>query len=234
MPFCVEIENQALVGAASSESICIAADSTRPDETRFRHPCDNSRDLEDKAMMRRVQDGDLAALGILFDRYSGVVFGVAKRILRDPTEAQDTVQDVFLYVLRRGCLFDPARGTVATWVLQVTYSTSFNRLKRHKVRLSARHVSIDAASHIADPGMGPERTTERICAGQIVRLALTELTEAQRETLCLYFFEGHSLLEISIKRNETLGNTRHHYHRGIERLRRVVAEEPQAIRNSNR
>jgi RNA polymerase sigma-70 factor, ECF subfamily len=130
---------------------------------------------------------------------------------------------VFLYIIRRGCLFDPDRGTVVTWVLQVTYSTSSNRLKRHKIRLTARHVSIDVARHIPDPAMGPERTTERICAGQVVRLALMQLSEAQRETLCLHFFEGHSLLEISKRRRERLGNTRHHFYRGIENLRRAIA-----------
>jgi DNA-directed RNA polymerase specialized sigma24 family protein len=67
------------------------------------------------------------------------------------------------------------------------------------------------------------RATEKLSARKVVHLALMELTEPQRETLCLYFFEGYSLLEVSRKRNEALGNTRHHFYRGMAALRAVMA-----------
>jgi len=188
------------------------------DDTLYTHPsCRLRRDLSDKATMRLVQGGCVEGVGLLFERYSRLVLSVATRILRDRAEAQDLLQDVFLYILRRGSMFDSARGTVVSWVLQLTYSKSLNL----RTRLG-RHVPIDLATHEADPEMGPERVTEKLSAGKVVRLALAELTEAQRETLYLYFFEGYSLVEVSGKRSEPLGNTRHHYYRGIAALRSVI------------
>ena len=181
------------------------------------------RDLKDKTIMRRVQAGDAAALGILFERYSRLVLNGAMRILRDRAEAQDLLQNVFLYILRRGCMFDPARGTVASWVLQLTYSRSLNRRNGYLTRLSLREVPVHVATDLADPETGADRATEKLSARKVVRLALAELTEAQRETLYLYFFEGYSLLEVSRKRNESLGNTRHHFYRGLVALRSLLA-----------
>jgi RNA polymerase sigma-70 factor (ECF subfamily) len=114
------------------------------------------RDLKDKTIMRRVQAGDAAALGILFERYSRLVLNGAMRILRDRAEAQDLLQNVFLYILRRGCMFDPARGTVASWVLQLTYSRSLNRRNGYLTRLSLRAVPVHVATDLADPETGAD------------------------------------------------------------------------------
>src|ERR1700733_12916195 len=138
--------------------------------------CRLRRDLSDQATIRLVQDGHVEGVGLPFERFSRLVLSVAMRILRDRAEAQDLLQDVFLYIVLRACTFDPARGTVASWVLQLTYSKSLNRRNRHLVRLSASQVPIDLATHIADPEMGPERVTEKLSAGEVVRLALAELT----------------------------------------------------------
>jgi RNA polymerase sigma-70 factor (ECF subfamily) len=193
------------------------------DDTLYTHPsCTLRRDLNDKATIRLVQNGHVEGVGLLFDRYSRLVLSVATRILRDRAEAQDLLQDVFVHILRRGCMFDPARGTVVSWVLQLTYSKSLNHRDRYMAPLSARQVPIDLATHIANPEMGSERTTEKLSAQKVIRLALAELTKAQRETLCLYFFEGYSLLEVSRKRNESLGNTRHHFYRGMAGLRSLL------------
>jgi RNA polymerase sigma-70 factor (ECF subfamily) len=169
--------------------------------------------------MDLVRSGDPEALGLLFERYSRLVLSVALRILQDHAEAEDLRQDVFVYLLRRACMFDPTRGSVASWVLQVSYSKSLNRRHRRAFGPWAARVGIDLAQHLADPETDPEQVTERLSAGRIVRLALVELTRAQRETLRLYFFEGCSLREICRKRNESLGNTRHHFYRGMSALR---------------
>jgi RNA polymerase sigma-70 factor (ECF subfamily) len=112
------------------------------------------RDLKDKTIMRRVQAGDAAALGILFERYSRLVLNGAMRILRDRAEAQDLLQNVFLYILRRGCMFDPARGTVASWVLQLTYSRSLNRRNGYLTRLSLKGSSGSCGNRFSGPGNG--------------------------------------------------------------------------------
>ena len=197
----------------------------RNDRQHFVHSSffQTENDFDDNATIRLVQNGHVEAVGLLFERYSRLVLSVTTRIVRDRAEAQDLLQDVFLHVLRKGLMFDPARGTVASWVIQVAYSKSLNRRGRYMSKLSVNQVPIDAATHIADSESGSDRTTEKLSAREVVRQALPELTEAQRETLYLYFFEGYSLLEVSRKRNENLGNTRHHFYRGMAALRLLLA-----------
>src|SRR5262245_54069104 len=85
--------------------------------------------------MEELKGGHVDALAVLFDRYRRLVFTVAKRILRDPAEAEDLTQDVFIEIYRKANLFDPRKGCVKAWVLQYAYHRSFNR-RRY---LSLRH-----------------------------------------------------------------------------------------------
>jgi RNA polymerase sigma-70 factor, ECF subfamily len=176
----------------------------------------------DESAMRLVQNGDAEAMRDLFSRYSRPVLSLAMRILRNRAEAQEVLQDVFLYIHRKSALFDPARGTVASWVLQVAHSKSLNRRKQTYAAPSSSPVPISMLDRLPDPDMGPERVVDRLSAGRLIQIALAELPEHQRETLWLYFSDGYSLREISRRRKERLGNTRHHFYRGIEILRRTV------------
>jgi RNA polymerase sigma-70 factor, ECF subfamily len=179
----------------------------------------------EEAVMRRVQSGDRDGLADLFERYSRPVLRLATRMLRNSADAQEVVQEVFLYIHRKSDRFDPARGSVGTWVLQVAYTRSLNRREQLYSPLSSARVPVENLDEFADREAGAERTMEKLCARQIVDHLLTQLTEDQSETLRLYFVEGYTLREISRLRNQAPGNTRHHYHRAIEKLRKVVAEE---------
>lgn len=171
--------------------------------------------------MRRAQQGDQAAFGVLFERYSRLVFGIALRILQDATEAEEALQDVFLHILRKSHVFNPGRGTVFSWVVQVAYSRSLNRRKHCRGPLALR-IPLQSLDDMADPLTGPRQVVRKVLASRLMDPAGAELTRQQRETLWLYFFAGYTLREISAKRCETLGNTRHHYYRGIENLRRAL------------
>jgi RNA polymerase sigma-70 factor, ECF subfamily len=183
---------------------------------------DSARSGRDEVAMRRVQRGDAEAFGHLFQRYSRPVLSLAMRILQNRAEAQDVLQDVFLYIHRKSGIFDSSRGTVASWVLQVAHSKSLNRLKRFRTGPLAWPVPISTINQVADAKIGPERVTEMVLAEKVVQRALGELAECQRETLRLYFFEELTLREISARRNESMGNTRHHYYRGIRKLRSAI------------
>ena len=77
--------------------------------------------------MMQVQGGDEGALGQLFDRHAQTVLGIGMRVLRDPGEAQELVQDVFLQVYQKRHLFDPEKGTARAWLLQTAYHKAFDR-----------------------------------------------------------------------------------------------------------
>ena len=181
----------------------------------------------DEDAMRLVQNGDAEAMSHLFNRYSRPVLSLAMRILRNRAEAQEVLQDVFLYIHRKSALFDPGRGTVASWVLQVAYSKSLNRRKRVYAAPSSSPVPISVADRLPHPDMDPQRVVEQLSAGKLMQLALAHLPEHQRETLWLYFSDGYSLREISRRRKERLGNTRHHFYRGIKNLRRAIVANEQ-------
>src|SRR5262245_22638930 len=85
------------------------------------------QDLSDEEIIAQVRQGHPDALLILFDRFHRLVLKVALRILRDPGEAEDLMQDVFFEIFNKADQFDAARGSVKTWVLQYAYHRSLNR-----------------------------------------------------------------------------------------------------------
>jgi RNA polymerase sigma-70 factor (ECF subfamily) len=179
---------------------------------------------DDESIMHLVQRGEREALGLLFDRYSRLILNVATRILRDATEAQDVVQDVFLYVHRKSEIFDPNKGSVSSWLIQITYSRAINRRHRLNARAQADCSRIEDLADLADVHLSLERVADTLTIRGLVEQALKEVTERQRQTLRMYFFEGYSLREISTHLNENFANTRHHYYRGVEKLRAMLKD----------
>lgn len=153
----------------------------------------------------------------LFQHYSRLVFFIASRILRDPTEAEDVVQDVFLYVQRNLNLFDPAKGTAKSWIIRISVTRALDR----KIHLSRRwfyeHAPSDALSLHAS--VDTEREIEIRLNRKLLDAAFSELTGAQRRTLEFFFFDGMNLRDISDHMRQPLGSVRHHLYRGLKRLR---------------
>ena len=179
-------------------------------------------DLDDETVMCLVQRGDREALGVLFDRYSRLIQSVGTRILRDAVEAQDLVQDVFLYAHRSSHIFDPARGPLASWLIQIAYSRAFTRREYLSARAKADCSRIEELADLESVDISLERLADTLSARDLVQKALLELTERQQQTLRMYFFEGYSLREISTKLDDSFTNTRHHYYRGIEKLKTIL------------
>jgi RNA polymerase sigma-70 factor, ECF subfamily len=222
------------------EEVCKSSSGSRsrPSGIRSFKPASRKRRksvpiCRDEHVMHLVQSGDADAMGHLFERYSRPVLSLAMRILRNRADAQEVLQDVFLYIHRKSALFVPARGTVASWVLQVAYSKSLNRRRQVYAAPSSSPVGMSVLDHLTHPDMDPQRVVDKLSAGKLVRLALPDLPEHQRETLWLYFSDGYSLREISKRRKERLGNTRHHFYRGIETLRRTILANAQTAGNEN-
>ena len=198
-------------------------------------PRSEDRDIpfDDEALMARVQTGDMEALGVLFDRYSRLVFGVAARILRDVSEAEEIVQDTFIYIYNKGPRFDPMKGSFRSWLVHIVYCQSFNR--RDYLNARRFYSSCDIAD-VVDSIPSNECVESNAQTTQLrgrLKQAFSELNERQRRTLELFFFEGHSLREISSHLDEPLGNVRNHYYRGLNRLREVFTHARSAIRNGS-
>jgi len=174
----------------------------------------------DEDAMARLQAQDSTALNCLFDRYAHLVLSIALRILRDYGEAEEIVQDVFLYVYRKSTLFDPSRGTAKAWIVQIAFHRALDR----KAHLARRGFYLGTDIDPLHDTLLDQTDVEREIGAEMNRLhlerAFEELPEVQRRTLDLFYFQGLELREISERLNEPLGNVRHHFYRGLERLRK--------------
>ena len=188
--------------------------------------CSNALDLSDEALIARICDGDKDALASLFGRYSRIVRSVAYRVLKDAAEADDLLQDLFILIQRKCGLFDASRGRARFWILQIAYHYALAR-RRH---LNSRHfytlVDIeDVENQISESGSGNSRQRyedDRLLGNSSLNRIFHGLSADQQETLRLFFVEGYTLPEIAAKLNQPHGNVKHHYFRGLEKLRKHV------------
>lgn len=191
-------------------------------------------EISDEALMIRICDGSREALAVLFRRYARLVRTVAMRILRDDSEADDLLQDVFLFVHRNCAIFDSSRSALRSWIVQLTYSRAIDRRRylnsRHfytRVDLDGVADLLDSRSESREDGTHPNS----VVGNATVAGLLDSLTEDQRNTLSLHLFDGYTFAEIAAKLNQSVGNIRNHYYRGLDKLRKQVFPEKLPGRN---
>jgi RNA polymerase sigma-70 factor (ECF subfamily) len=196
-------------------------------DTRPR-PADHcAAEPDDETLMRRLQESDVEALGLLFHRYSKLTLGIARRVLRDNDEAEDLVQDIFLFLYFKSKLFDPSKGSARSWVIQVTYHRAYDRRRYLSVRSFYDRTEVGDGNKALLSAINPnaENTEEFFAWQSFLRPAFEELSEDQRTTVTLYFYEGYTLREISKKVGRSFGNVQHDYYRGMDRLRKYVFDK---------
>jgi RNA polymerase sigma-70 factor (ECF subfamily) len=181
----------------------------------------------DEALMALICEGDKEALASLFRRYARVIRGVAYRVLRDASEADDLLQDIFLLVHRICGTFDSAKGSAKFWILQMTYRRAISRRRYLTSRHFYSRLDLDqAADRLGD---APSKSANgnsldgALDRKQAWESWLAELSESQRQTLHLFFFEGYTFEEIASKTGQTVGNARNHYYRSLQKLRKQIS-----------
>lgn len=186
-----------------------------------------AREMSDEELLSLLRGGDPRALETLFFRHSSLVQSIAQRILGDIGEAEEVVQECFLYVYRKVLAFEPSRGSVKVWIVQVAYSRARDRRAHLLRRGYYAHKNIDSPE-LQDILMNledAEREIEaRLDLGRLQH-AFDDLSAVQRETINLYYFEELGIKEISERLQEPFGNVRHHFYRGLERLRKSALIE---------
>jgi len=198
--------------------------ATSRDDERASRPTEISE--TDETLIVRVQIGDREALSLLFRRYAHSIRNIGRRILRDSAEAEDLVQEVFLYIHKKSGLFDNTKGPARSWIVQVAYTQAFLRrreLKAHGFYLSGITDKPVECRQASDKGAEYDQSVEGLFGRNGWREILDALTEEQRETLRLHFFEGFTFDEIAEKLGQSYANVRNHHYRGLEKLRRYLA-----------
>ena len=182
-------------------------------------------DLSDEGLMMQVCAGSMEALAVLFRRYARLVRTVAMRILRDDSEADDLLQEVFLFVHRNCSVFDSSKSVLRSWIVQTTYHRAIDRRRYLNSRHFYTRLELDDATGLVDPRSEKREDVipfDSLVGNTTMQGLLDSLTEDQRNTLSLHFVEGYSFDEIAAKLDQSLGNIRNHYYRGLEKLRKQV------------
>jgi RNA polymerase sigma-70 factor (ECF subfamily) len=173
----------------------------------------------DEDLINQVSNGSKEALALLFRRHAQSVFNVASRILRDEAEAEDLLQELFLFVFQKANLFDRTKSTAVSWIIQMTYHRAIDRRRYLHAR---RHYDVQEFVEERQQPTALQTSIDEITARSLLATLRDELAPDQLQTLELHFFEGYTFHEIAEKTGQTLGNVRHHHYRGLERLRSFV------------
>jgi RNA polymerase sigma-70 factor, ECF subfamily len=179
---------------------------------------------QDEVLLTRLQAGDQEALGDLFQRHKRVVRGLAVRILRDAAEAEDLVQDLFVFIQRKCGIFDSSKSSARSWIVQMAYHRA---IERRRYLTSRRFYSREDEGKMRNSVVGvptgeSDYSAEAVFGRNGLEKVFESLSEDQRETLRLYFFDGYTLAEIAEKLSQPYANVRHHYYRGLEKLRKQM------------
>jgi RNA polymerase sigma-70 factor, ECF subfamily len=176
--------------------------------------------------MACLQGGQNDALAVLFDRYQKLVLSIALRIVRDPGEAEDVAQTVFLDIYRAVAQFDPRKGSTKVWLMQYAYHRAINRRQHLQGRefyanaeLPEQELEDRPAEAHATFGLSSPETRE------LVRQSMAALSEEQRSVIEMASYEGLSMREIADRTGDSFANVRHHYYRGLRKLRSLISGE---------
>lgn len=180
----------------------------------------SERDALDVEAMRRICGGDDGAVAELYDRYAAMALGLAVKIVRDGQEAEDVVHDAFVAIVERADQYRPERGTVVAWLVTTVRNLALDRTRRRTRR--AQITDEELRHEPAEPVADPEAITWLAREREAVRRALGELSEAQRTTLRIAFFEGLSYPEIAERENIPLGTVKSRAARALAALRAAL------------
>jgi RNA polymerase sigma-70 factor (ECF subfamily) len=179
--------------------------------------------ISDESLIAQICVGNGEALAALFERYARLTRSVASRILRDTAEAEDLVQDLFLYIQRKCGIFDSAKSSARSWIVQMAYHRALDRRRYLKSReFYAQPYFQSDGETVGKPTDESDYSAEAVFGRNGLDKIVNALSADQRETLRLHFFEGYTLQEISEKLAQPLGNVRHHFYRALDKLRKQM------------
>lgn len=179
-------------------------------------------DVSDEALLSAIAGRDQRAVAVLYDRYSGLAYGLAYRVLSDRNAAEDVVQDAFLSAWRRAESFQLGRGSARTWLLSIVHHRAIDHLRgtatagrtRHDVPLDnlARVLSVDDAW----------REVSTLLLRERLKQGLATLPEAERQTIEMAYFGDHSQTEIAERMTVPVGTVKGRMRLGLQKLRGVL------------
>ena len=176
----------------------------------------------DAQLCEALGAGGTAALATLYDRYAGLVFGLARTILASAEEAEDLTQEIFIGLQRR-CAYDPARGTMSAFLAVLTRSRALDRLRTRRSRLKL-HEKLGTEEHQPAAPVAPLEHAALEQSAERVREGLAALPEPQRKVIELAYFGGLSQADIAERLQTPLGTVKSWTRKGLLALRESLRD----------
>jgi RNA polymerase sigma-70 factor (ECF subfamily) len=188
-------------------------------------------DTTDVELVRRMASGDERALGTLYDRWQALVHGAIVRILSQPDDVDDVVEEVFWQAWRQASRYEASRGAVHTWLLTIARSRALDRARalrrRHEESLDdVRTTDLDSGVAPADPAADAEASERRAT----ILAALSALPPEQREAIELAYFQGFSQTEIAERTGQPLGTVKTRTRLAMQKLRERLRPSREDLR----
>jgi RNA polymerase sigma-70 factor, ECF subfamily len=173
------------------------------------------RDQDLDVLLAIVARGDERAFARLYDQISGPAYGLILRVVRDPAQSEEVMQEVMLEVWRTATRFDRRKGSAASWMLTIAHRRAVDR-----VRTATAAAARERRLH--EPASGVDEVADRVQAtldAELVRNCLDGLTDVQREAITLAYYGGYSYRQVSEMLGVTLGTVKTRIRDGLIRLR---------------
>ena len=166
-------------------------------------------------LMRRAARGDSRAFETLYDELSPAVYGLARRVVRDPTRAEDVTQEVFLDVWRKATRFDVERGKAKTWIMTIAHRRAVDAVRRSEAQKRQDHQGAPEEVSHDEPADALIEAEEH----GAVRDCLETLTDLQLESVRLAYFNGYTYGEVATLLDKPLPTIKTRMRDGLIRLR---------------
>lgn len=182
-------------------------------------------DATDRDLIARIAIGDQQAVAELYNRYATPAFSLALRVVGDRESAEEIVQEAFLRIWNHAASFDPQRGRFASWLLSIIHNLAVNELRRRRSRPQVAPGADEMLVNLYEPTAGPEELAWASARRTLIRSAMTELPQAQRQALELAFFRGLTQVEIANLLGDPLGTVKTRIRLGMQKLSRLLAAQ---------
>lgn len=170
----------------------------------------------EEELVGMLRDGDQSVMEYLYDHYSGALYGVCLKVVNDETAAQDVLQDAFIKIWKRGGQYDPSKGKLFTWMLNVVRNTAIDYLRSKAVKYEIH--GNEKVSHLIETNSSEEMSVDAIG----LRKQLTQLRKEEREILELSYFGGYTQDEISKELSIPLGTVKTRARKALNDLRKLI------------
>ncbi len=174
----------------------------------------------DQELVARLRKGDKSAFMEIYARYSQIVFNLVLKILRSREETEEVVQEIFLQVWNKADSYDPARGAISTWIVNIARSRSIDKLRTLGYKRQTAELDEERMNSKSDFSRIIEDREE---SRKIIREALDSLPDNQKIAIEMVFFEGLTHIEAAERLNEPVGTIKTRIRLGVAKLKEKIS-----------